>query len=93
MKHSVKNLAKLKKSIDEHTLTIYTGIHTNNKTDIINNLVQELKAKKEVIILNFSIMNLNRKYESSANIAYLKEKIKPNSETVIFIFEFTNCEE
>lgn len=93
MKHSAKQISQLKKSIKElGKLSIYTGIHTINKLEIINQTIEEIKSEKEVIVLDFSIMNLNRKYESSENIEYLKDQIKPNSETVIFILEFTNCE-
>ncbi|BAC43934.1 conserved hypothetical protein [Malacoplasma penetrans HF-2] len=93
MKHTSKQISLLKKSIKEDgTLTIYTGIYTINKQEIIKQTIEEVKKEKEVVVLDFSIMNLNRKYEGSENIQYLKEQVKPNNETVIFILEFTNCE-
>lgn len=93
MKHTNKQISLLKKSIkEEGTLTIYTGIYTINKQEIIKQTIEEIKKEKEVVVLDFSIMNLNRKYEGSENIQYLKEQVKPNNETVIFILEFTNCE-
>ena len=93
MKNSVKEINNLKKSIKENIFTIYSGIHTINKEEIISKLINDLKEERDCITLDFNIMNWNRKYESSENIEKLKKEIKPNNETIIFILEFTNCDE
>lgn len=93
MKQTLKEINNLKKSIKENVFTIYSGIHTINKDEIIFKLIEEIKKERECVVLDFSILNWNRKYESSENIKILKNLIKPNEETIIFIIEFTNCEE
>ncbi|MCF0217430.1 MAG: AAA family ATPase [Malacoplasma sp.] len=92
MMQSVEEIRKLKKSINENGLTIYSGICCVNKTEIINSLIEECKKEINCIVLDFSILNYNRKYEISENIELIKEQIKPHSNSLIFILEFTNCE-
>lgn len=93
MKYINKEIEKLYKSISNNSLTIYGGIYSSSKVFVIKELISRVKQSFNVISLNFNIFNLTRYYSMKENIEHVENLLKPNVTNIIFIWEFTNCDE
>lgn len=85
---------ELYKSIQNHEITIYSGVYTTNKIFIVKELIKHLNENDfNCIVLNFGILNLKRYYSADSNYEYIKKNLNSSKQNIIIIFEFTNCEE